>query len=347
MVFRQDKLIKKKPAILTSGFCSLCCCGVIGAIASIVVGVVYYCMSPPSPEELNNVVAVLNPLTKTYTDNRSYNDVCWLTSHNSFAYKNPTFIRQYFPNQILTIEQQLLFGIRSFSIDLHLNNANEVVIAHGDARLFEQPFLPFLITIRNWLDNNRNDIITIHFESQVNDYNRIIGIINNAGLGHYLFDLGRNRNWPTLGEMRKTDKRLVVFSDRRQDVGFGIMHASRYIETRFNLKDFPCCEMRNDNRAVVGTVYNFTPLFIMNHFYSIMITPSIPRIAGTSYFSATSDVNSYEKIHKRVCDCFRTTGKWPNFIMIDFVGAFGGNELRIVRDINERTLMCPSSITCP
>lgn len=30
-------------------------------------------------------------LMETYTNNKLYNGVCWLTSHNSFAYNDPLF----------------------------------------------------------------------------------------------------------------------------------------------------------------------------------------------------------------------------------------------------------------
>lgn len=70
-----------------------------------------------------------------YQNERYYNDVCWLTSHNSFAYKNTSFKHQLFPNQIRSIKKQLLLGVRSFMIDLHYDN-NEVVIAHGGFHLF-------------------------------------------------------------------------------------------------------------------------------------------------------------------------------------------------------------------
>lgn len=312
--------------------------------AVLVVSFMAYYFSPyPHPEEHAKFAPVLHRLLNSYSSTRSYDDVCWLTSHNSFTYKNSLFEKQFLPNQSLTIKEQLEYGVRSFMVDLHYDSSRNIVIAHGDALLFKQQLLPFLNTIKDWLDNNKDDIITIHLESYVGNYVDIMAVINTANLQGYLFDLGLStNNWPTLGNMRANDKRLVIFSDNISDVGVGIMHTAKYMETQYDLASYPCCDMRIGNRAVTA------PLFVMNHFYSIMITPR----AGvwSSYFSASSEVNSYKRLEKRICDCINNGppfGKWPNFIAVDFAGTLGGEELKVVLDINNKSIACPAYVTCP
>ena len=58
-------------------------------------------------------------LLKTYTDEKSYDKVCWLTSHNSFAYNSNLVSRKEFirANQSKDIYKQLQYGVRGFTID--------------------------------------------------------------------------------------------------------------------------------------------------------------------------------------------------------------------------------------
>lgn len=92
-------------------------------------------------------------------------------------------------------------------------------------------------------------------------------IIAVAGLDKYLFDLceynggkaqkGKDQcrctdrtnkklselRWPTLGEMRAQKKRLVIFSDKIEDTGYGIMYVSSTMETKYDISDYPNCEI--------------------------------------------------------------------------------------------------------
>lgn len=75
-------------------------------------------------------------LAQTNADNRYYNHICWLTSHNSFAYKDDSFSSTLLhPNQEKNIQEQLLYGVRSFMIDLHNKGMihdfdEDIVLAH-------------------------------------------------------------------------------------------------------------------------------------------------------------------------------------------------------------------------
>lgn len=383
-------------------------------------------------------------LIQTYTDDVLYNEVCWLTSHNSYAYKDPNSSVNFLPNQVYPIEEQLRRGVRSFMIDLHYDDEHNIILAH-EGILFKQPFLPFLKTIKKWLDEHRKDIITVHLESYItgpdlvlltakrgdlqqiisklpkeydglpvlirhnnkyaiygmknarwqitqitdideavaaelkslpfsddyellkrkklsgivvnmlgtghdsykNTYPEIMDIIDKkAGLKEYLFDLRDfNNQWPCLGKMRMTGnhgKRLVIFSDKRVNVGYGIMHTANYMETEYNLRESPACEKRGDNRA-----YN-SNLFVMNHFYPVPLSsaPLVTFLHGKAPYVGIDiyyGLNSYKNIVGRVCDCLNQERKFPNFIAVDNVG-IGGDEVLVVLDINKKELKCDTSI---
>jgi len=312
-------------------------------------------------------------LLSTYKDNLPYNQVCWLTSHNSFAYKDPSFKHPKFPNQKLDINSQLKYGVRSFMIDLWYPGPGkvekEIIIAHSNdrdgQRLFAQPFLPFLQTMQDWLDSHKEDIVTVHLESWIGDYQKIYSVLGTAKLQNLLFDLceyhggktiqkkgssacslptGKELDpgqlqWPTLGELRNTGKRLIIFSDSGEDIGPGIMHTKEYMETQYDLISYPDCEMRPDNRTIGAN------LFVMNHFYPVRIL-GMNFGADFPYISKKLMVttpNSYEEVYARMCTCFTQYKQIPNFIAMDFIGTGKADEREIIIAINNGSIVLPCS----
>lgn len=204
------------------------------------------------------------------------------------------------------------------------------------------------MTIAQWLDDpkHENDIITIHLESYIKDYDKIKEAIDVAGLGEYLFDLceynggeaqkgeaqckwfdGKDRkinelHWPTLGEMRKQGKNLVIFSDKSEDAGRGIMHVSGTMETKYDISDYPYCEMRREGRS------SRAQIFIMNHFYGWEAVPIVGK-----YYDYFKCPNKF--VGHRVLKCFLQEERLPNFLAVDHVGAPCGDEKEIVLAINK------------
>ena len=299
-----------------------------------------------------------NELMQTYTSDKRYNYVCWLTSHNSYAYNEKSFENKFInENQSLNIRKQLEYGVRGFMIDLYYekdNPANSIILAHSmkekgnsfvTIRHYKQKISsPFLETVKKWLDDNPQDIITFHLESYIRDYNKIIEELKTVGLYDYLFDLYEYNNqglaehfksldskelaWPTLGEMRQHNKQLVVFSDKIEDSGYGIMYVSNTMETQYDLDGFPSCEKRYDGRVEEA------PIFIFNHFCKYRSMPASGIICNYK------KRNKYDNILLRVAKCWLQECKSPNFVAVDMVGHKKGNEKQIVLDINNYNEKC-------
>ena len=302
----------------------------------------------------------LELLMQTYTDNKYYNCVCWLTSHNSYAHRrdNTGLIKNIYyinPNQILDIKEQLEFGVRGFMIDLYYeldknqDKTNRINMAHAtnehsSLHFYEQPLAPFLKTIKEWLDSHPNDIITLHLESYIRNYGLLVKNLKDAGLYELLFNFDSEAKWPTLGWMRKNNKRLVIFSDKFEDAGYGIMYVSDTMETEYDIGEFPNCEKRSEGRA------KKSPIFIVNHFYKFSIIPGATKTIATvrsirSIIDKTVDLtlinqNQYQNLVRRAGICFFQEGQWPNFMAVDFIGAINGGERKITLDINSNNCCC-------
>lgn len=322
-----------------------------------------------------NIPTTEDLLIQSYTDNKYYHRVCWLASHNSFAYKDDSFSSMWLhPNQKKSIQEQLLHSVRSFMVDLYYEDNNpskSIILAHknditGGKNYVQKFSSPFLSTIKEWLNDpkHQNDIITVHLESYVQSYRKIIDTLDaidadsksgtsESNLTSYLFDLceynggvakegkakcdwlnekqleTKQLRWPTLGEMRQKNKRLVIFSDQVEDVGYGIMHVSNTMETQYDISaitGYSNCEMRREGRALKA------PIFIMNHFYGWEAIP------GLGYFYEAT--NEFNEMAKRAGICALQEGQWPNFIAVDNVGSNGGKEQLIVLAVNEHSEKC-------
>ena len=270
-------------------------------------------------------------LLNTYDNQKVYKNVAWLTTHNAFVnFKDGWTYAQ----QNMDIDGQFEYGVRSFMIDIHKytppSGAPYLALCHNACDKVSYPtgitsLSPptsvsiFFVKIESLLANNPQDIITLHFESYTgaNGWQELQPLLQQSGLDNYIGTLNPNGPNLTLGHMRQSGKRLVIFSDNRQDdhvaLPYRIFHTTNYRETQYSLLDYNQCERRSDNRDMTNT----TSLLVMNHFHT------------ASYKGVTKDynmVNDYNDIIRRVRLCHAQEGIYPNFIAVDFVekGDWGG-----------------------
>lgn len=307
----------------------------------------------------------VHQLLSMYQDSKIYSRVSWLTSHNAFANTEDGWT---YAQQSMNISKQFNYGVRSFMVDIYWYEPGGgrppyLALCHNTCRgaalpsigismMSKSPPSPvsdFFNEIKTLLLNNPRDIITLHFESYT-DYPRgrpgpigwqaLQPLLRSSGLDSYLNKVDPNDLHLTLGTMRTSNERLVIFSDKLVDtfdpafptVSTGIFHTTRYRETEYNLAKYPNCERRADSRAPGLT----TNILVMNHFYSL------------SYAGATKEynkINNYDELAKRINVCRAQEEIFPNFVAVDFVeeGEYGGAR-EIVTAINQAMIEGRSSI---
>lgn len=309
----------------------------------------------PSHQETSNcsINDFVCDLLATYTDDRKYSEVCWLTTHNAFANEKKGW---NYAQQNLDFEEQYALGVRSFMIDLYWYTPEKhpdgvdtnsqpkpyIAMCHEPGFLNGRNCLTtrllkngapesvanLLAQIKTWLDADGDEIITLQIESRFGEEGAreaLFEAFDAAGLTTYLYTpqvaSEEIQDWPTLGDLRNSNRRLIVFSDNIND---GFIHTSTYRETKFDLGKFSQCEMREDNRDSRKRA----PLFVMNHFHGISI-----RLNGL--WKDYEKINSYSYIMQRVGICEREHNMLPNFIVMDFVEQGGmGGALQAAIDIN-------------
>ncbi|WP_339744948.1 PQQ-binding-like beta-propeller repeat protein [uncultured Rubinisphaera sp.] len=185
----------------------------------------------------------------------TYDQCCWLCSHNAFSASSSGW---WFSQQNEGIVWQLeVNGVRALMLDLYLrevNGTSQVVYDHEGAgkflhwRLNWELFSRSLREIKDWLDANPNEVVTLLLEERVrpsapgsnlnqkyaNTKQLLESAFQDAGLmtttpgAGYVFWSDRENaaqngqlawnvasdGWPTLQWMVESGHRLPVFSDR-------------------------------------------------------------------------------------------------------------------------------------
>ena len=246
--------------------------------------------------------------------NKRYNEVAYLTTHNAFNSKQDRFL---FPNQKSNIAEQLNNGVRALMIDVYDDNGSTVVY-HAYKFLGSQPLSVYLNDIKDFLDNNPNEILTIILETYTSS-NAIENEINKVGLLKYLHTQDVNSLWPKLQTMIDSNKRLVILSDKNDANEKQSWYHYMWnfaVENKYGEIN---CEF---NR---GSPEN--SLFIFNHF--------ITSLTGNK--ENANKVNSFKYLMNHITNCKDLKNKFPNFITVDFYEI--GESIDVVSKLNSTELI--------
>lgn len=255
-----------------------------------------------------------------------YDQISYLTTHNSFNYSHRSSLKEYgprwylFPNQNFPINDQLKYGVRALMLDLHKKNG-KVILCHGGrvcGLLGEDNALSVFKDIKTFLDNHPKEILTFIIESYVSTKD-LEQVLNQSGLDQILFAKKVSEPWPLVQDMITTNRRLVILNDHKESNNPPWNHYlwTHAVETPFSYKSMEDlnCEFNRGNPK--------NSLFILNHFTTL--------ISGRP--KEAKKINKKEVLVKRVNDCKNKLGKFPNFITLDFY--FWGDGLEVVNKINQ------------
>lgn len=244
---------------------------------------------------------------------RRYDEVSYPATHNAMSNQADGWEN---PNQYVGIAQQLDDGVRALMLDTHRWDG-ETLLCHGICALGSLPLLDGLAIIRDFLDRNRGEFVTIIFEAQV-DADRHAEAFDDAGLLDRVHGQAAGEPWPTLRELIDADRRLVVFTD---DAGVGAYgwymdvwaHAWETDYAAETTADFSC----DINRGDAGN-----PLFIFNHFLTdIWPVPEEAPVTNANPF-----------LIDRARACMQASGRLPSFVTVDFYTE--GDLFEAVRMLN-------------
>jgi hypothetical protein len=253
---------------------------------------------------------------------KRYDEVAYLTTHNAFNAQSQGYT---FPNQNYGLTQQLNDGVRGLMLDVYSLSGIPSVY-HGISIFGNDPLSSNLFEIKDFLDANTNEIVTIIFECYVSA-NVIESEFDNVGLLNYLYTKPSGSEWDYLQDMINSNKRLVIFTDE-DDASTGqewYHYAWDYcVETNYtvdNINDFNNDFNRGDS---------INDLFIFNHFVT---DPTL----GIGVINTAAVVNEYAFLMPRIQQHYSEKLKFPNFVTIDFHDL--GEGKTIVDSLNSSTFV--------
>ncbi len=229
---------------------------------------------------------------------RRYDQVAHLMTHNAMSNRAEGWL---FPNQSHGLTQQLDAGVRGLMLDVHTVNGQPYLV-HNKPLLGKRPLVEGLREIARFMESNPQSVLTIIFESYV-PAKSVQQAFRDAKLLDSLHQQKRPDPWPTLRQMIRSGKRLVVFTDRGGGEWPGYHGVWTFCqETHFSVRkvaDFSY--RRNRGQASNG-------LMILNHFLTNPIATT--RLA--------QQANRSDVLLPRMRACLAGTERYPNFIVVDF-----------------------------
>lgn len=206
--------------------------------------------------------------------------------------------------------------------------------------------MDYLTTVREWLDNNPYDVLTILMgNSDVLSPQNFTDPVYNSGINRYLYTpptvpMSLDQ-WPTLSEMILTQHRLVLMLDYEADqvaIPWLLDEFANMWETPFSPtdRDFPCTQDRPPNLDRNTTLDR---MYIANHNLNIDvdILGSSLLIPASTTVNETNAVTGYGSAGAMVGNCSSDwAGRPPNFILVDFynIGSFNGSVFQVAADAN-------------
>jgi hypothetical protein len=194
----------------------------------------------------------------------------------------------------------------------------ERFLCHGLCETGSTSFLDTLGELRGWLATNPDEVVTLFIEDYV-DASLIADDIEVAGLAPYVYEPQPGEPWPTLAEMIRSNRRLVVMLEvgRGDDAAPWLVNGFDYTQdtpyTFPTVDSFSCDPNRGPDDA---------PLFLLNHWL----------FGFRSLVSDARLVNDRDVLLARARECERERGQIPNFVAVNYVAI--GDVGEVVDELN-------------
>ena len=193
----------------------------------------------------------------------------------------------------------------------------DLYLCHGFCELGSSRLVPVLVQFRDFLVLNPGEVIIIIFEDTVAP-SAVAESFEESGLVNLVYRGTVTPPWPTLGEMVRTNQRVLVLAENHSE-GVPWYHPAFEVcqETPYHFSspdDFTCGPNRGGETG---------SLMLMNHWVTTPPT-SLPSIAAR--------VNAHDFLMERVETFRQERGRTPNIIAVDFYQT--GDLIEVVRELN-------------
>ena len=244
---------------------------------------------------------------------RALHRVAFAGAHNAMSSAEDDWIP---PNHLYDIQQQLQDGIRGLNLDTYLWE-DQAYLCHGFCELGATLLVDELSNIKTFIDTNPDNVLLITFQSAL-DAEATMEAFEQSGLLPHLYPHALGEEWPTLGKLVERNQQLVVFSNTSREE-FAEYHSqwTHWVDNPYSAQrteDFSCDIDRGEEDTA--------SLFNVNHFLTNPV--ALQHLAVQA--------NEYATLKSHVFDCWNSTGRFPNQVLVDFYSI--GSLFRVVDELN-------------
>ncbi|KAF2441677.1 PLC-like phosphodiesterase [Karstenula rhodostoma CBS 690.94] len=265
--------------------------------------------------------------------NRKYSNITEVCAHNSPFLR----ARNVGSNQELTVTQQLDDGIRVLQGQAHYINGT-LYYCHTSCDLLNAGTVEdYLRTVTEWIAAHPFDVVTIIFGNynwQDTDKNgnrtvtskQFAEPIEASGLKQYVYQPPKTvmnlKDWPTLGELIISNKRVITFIDYNFDtaaVPYLLWEFYNIWETPFSptSENFTCEIQRPDG---LSENKSREMMYMANHNLNVQVSIAGLNllIPNTAELNKTNGVNGSSSLGEMSQNCTGMWGRPPNFLLVDY-----------------------------
>jgi hypothetical protein len=281
---------------------------------------------------------------------KSYSGVSYVGTHNSYAFGSDNLAA----SQDYDVTQQLDDGVRALTVQAH-KSSDGVHLCHTTCLLYDAGFIvTYLKKLQAWLVANPTEVVTL-----------VIVNIDNLPAATYaqgyqaagLVELAYVppqasmvlADWPTLGAMIDSGKRLVTFMDHQADFGtvpYIIDEFPNMWETPFDVMEqsFPC-----DVNRTAGATDPSNKMYLINHYlYEAVTIVGVSTLGpAKSKLEITNGVSGPGSLGAEVDTCVAAHKNPPNILLVDYYSYGEGSVFQVAASINGVTYAPTKPIAPP
>ncbi|KAJ7744741.1 PLC-like phosphodiesterase [Mycena maculata] len=260
---------------------------------------------------------------------RLYSNVTYAGAHDSFAFSSdPLALAR---DQEVDVPTQLSLGIRLLQGQAHMSGS-ELHFCHTSCDLFDGGSVQdYLTNVKTFLDANPNEVLTLLFTNPEGANVSTVWkpAFDAAGISDLAYVPSSlpvaQGDWPTLGSMIDSGKRVVVFLDAGADgadqVDFILPEFQMIWETPFSVTDptFPCSVDR-----INGPLSTEDHMYMINQSLNKNIIPVGAGVIVSDPLDAAT-TNGVDSILVNANGCAPLgANRNPSFVLMDFVNLGDG-----------------------
>ena len=254
-------------------------------------------------------------------------------------------------NQALDVTTQLNDGIRLVQGQMHFVNSTPH-FCHSSCDILDAgPITEYLGTVYDWVSTHPYDVVTILLGNGAFDngsyppVENYVPFLEQTGLVQYAYLPPKipmaKTDWPTLGSMILTGKRVIFFMDYNANqtaVPYVLDEFSQMWETPFDPtnRSFPCIVQRPPNLSPEDASDR---LYLVNHNlnYDISILGNSLLVPNIPLLNVTNNVTGFGSLGLAAEQCNATYNYPPKFLNVDYYNVGNGSVFEVAAKYNNVT----------